>query len=153
MMKIRKNCLTLTENKKSLPPACLDLKILWSTQFGANIFSCGDIGRIEQIAKLTKVLQATLQQQLQQQEKFEKLFEQQAKDNKTLLEGILFRVIKELSFRFFSAEGILSSLSEFKYNPDSGSTHPAYFEGMKQYLQKDVNNDLMRKKSFYCCRS
>ena len=77
---------------------------------------------MEQIAELTKVLQAPLQQQLQQQQKIEKqqflqqqlrlekLFKQQAKNNKTLLEGVLSRTTKELGSRFFSAEGISNSL-------------------------------------------
>ena len=43
------------------------------------------------------------------------------------MEGVLSRTTKEPGSRFFSAEGILNSLSEFKYDPDSGSTFPAYF--------------------------
>ena len=54
---------------------------------------------MEQIAELPKVLQATLQQQfLQQQERFEKLFEQQAKYKKTILECVLSRATKRTMF-------------------------------------------------------
>ena len=81
------------------------------------------------------MLQATLQQ-LQQQERFEKLFKRQAKDNKTFLEVVLSRATKEPGCRFFSAEEILNSLSEFKYDPDSDLTFPTYFHRYEAIFTK-----------------
>ena len=88
---------------------------------------------MEQFVELSKALYVSMQQQqqqLQQQvEKFEKsqkifqdelvqLLKQQTKDTKLLFEAVLSKSsIEEQGSRFFSSEGISTSLSEFKCDP------------------------------------
>ena len=41
---------------------------------------------------------------------------------------------------YFSAEGISNSLSEFKYDPDTGITFPAYYRHYEMIFTKRCND-------------
>ena len=59
-----------------------------------------------------------------------------AKDTKLLCETVLVRTTGEWRSRFFSPEGISSSLSEFKYDSDNRITFPAYFRRYETIFTK-----------------
>lgn len=111
----------------------------------------------EQIVTLTKMLTESLiaqqkaqmdfqKQMLIQQERFETLVIQQTTDNRLFCETILSEKSKEGASRFFSAEGIANSLSEFKYDPEKGDTFPAYYRRFETIFTKRCEKWLDEKK-------
>lgn len=92
------------------------------------------------------------QQQIQLQEWQEQQLDLQKQilKQQEVLEKILTKQVdqKEGS-RFFSAEGITNSLSEFHYKPMESVTFPAYFRRYEKFFQKDVSYGLTKKKLYY----
>ena len=58
------------------------------------------------------------------------------------------QVVQERRSRIFSADGILNSLSEFRYDPDNGMTFPPYFRVYKTIFFKKMSTLVQRRKSY-----
>lgn len=87
------------------------------------------------------------QQQLEREERFDYLLKEQVKGNKSLLADVLSKATKSSSSKNISAERFSNSLTEFKYDPDIGSTFPAYFRRFQNLFMKIGKQSPDREKS------